>query len=159
MDWMLSDGDLPRPVAGAVLRSVGLRLRGGVTAAEGPTPDGVVEVLADRAGDQGAPEYALTGVASDGRDVWADYGRRWSGPDRVGAEFVLTVGGELFQVQHGALSSAVPDTSRVTVTGAFELVGEYEWEHFGLVDTRADWFVRQVIELTGGDVLVDLHRS
>lgn len=91
MGWMLADGEL-RPVAGAELRSVGLRMCGGVIVAEGTTPNGVVEVPTARAGDQGLPVYALTGVASAGRDVWAEYGRWRSSRHYVGAEFVLTAG-------------------------------------------------------------------
>lgn len=62
-------------------------------------------------------------------------------------------------MRHSALASDVVENSRVTVTGSFELVGEYEWDSFELPDTRADWLVNQVVELSGGGALVDLSRS
>lgn len=158
-DWMTMDEEPPRPVAGGVLHSVGLRVHGQVAPAGDMAGDGIAEVLTESAADQDAPVYALTGAATDGRDIWVGDGRRWrSQSQRAGAEFVLTVGGERFQVQHGGLASDVVESSRVTATGGLELVGGYEWEDFGLVDTRADWLVRQVVELPGGNVLVDLHR-
>ena len=46
----------------------------------------------------------------------------------------------------------------MTVTGALELVGEYEWEAFDLTDTRADWLVQRVVTLPTGDLMVDLAR-
>jgi hypothetical protein len=130
-----------------------------VTTAEDTTPDGVVELRTGHAGDQDLPVYVLTGLASDGGDVLAKYGRRSGSPHHIGAEFVLTVGEERYQVWHGGRASEVVENSRVTVTGALELVGEYEWENFRLVDTRGDWTVRQVMDLGDGDVWVDLSRS
>ena len=76
----------------------------------------------------------------------------------MGAEFVLSVGEAQFQVRHGSLAADVAENARVMVTGALELVSDYEWEAFGLVDTRAHWLVSQVVELTGGEFCVDLHR-
>lgn len=157
--WLLADEEFPRPDAGQQLRSVGLRVRGQVTAAEDGTPDGIVEESPAQGATQGSPVYQLTGVASEGRAVWARPGPPRTSPHHVGAEFVLTVSGERFQVQHDARGSGVVENSRVTVIGPLELVGGYEWEDFGLIDTRTDWLVEQVVELHAGDVLVDLSPS
>jgi hypothetical protein len=156
MGGMLTTGEALRPVAGGELRAAGLRVRGAVVAADDATADGVVDLPAARGTAQGCPEYQLTGVASDGRDVWAQHRRRRGSTHHAGAEFVLSVGGQRYQVHHGGSASDVAERSRVTVIGAVELVAGYEWEDFGLPDTRSDWFIERVVELSDGDALVDL---
>lgn len=153
--WMMADDEPPRPSVGSVLRSVGVRARGAVAVADPREPDGIVEV----AGGSGPGEqvYALTGIASEARDVWsgAERGRR---REHSGAEFVLRVGADQFQVQFDGHASEVVPGARVTVTGRLELVGEYEWESFLLHDTRTDWLVTEIVELTDGDISVRLAR-
>ena len=145
MDWMLADNEPPRPGAGSLLRSVGVRVRGVVTAADSATPDGVAEVLDADSADLHQRVYALTGIAGDGQDVWTNTGRRRERHQHSGAEFVLTVGADRFQVQFDGHASEVLPNSRVTVTGGLELVGEYEWDAFEIGDARSDWIVTNVV--------------
>jgi hypothetical protein len=153
MGWMLADDEPPRPSVGSLLRSVGVRVRGLVVAADSDIPDGVVEV----SGGSGPGEqvYAVTGIASEGRDLWsgAERGRR---SEHDGAEFVLRVGADQFQVQFDGYASEVASGVRATVTGRLELVGEYEWESFRLDDTRTDWLVTEIVELSRDDIFVRL---
>ncbi|PFG17099.1 hypothetical protein ATK74_1660 [Propionicimonas paludicola] len=155
MGWMMADDEPPRPSVGSLLRSVGVRARGAVVAADPREPDGIVEV----AGGSGPGEqvYAVTGIASEVRDIWsgAERGRR---REHCGAEFVLRVGADQFQVQFDGHASEVASGARVTVTGRLELVGEYEWESFQLPDTRTDWLVTEIVELSDDDISARLAR-
>ena len=152
----MADDEPPRPSVGSVLRSVGVRARGAVAAADPREPDGIVEVAGG--GGRGEQVYALTGIASEVRDVWsgAEHGRRG---EHSGAEFVLSVGADQFQVQFGGHASEVASGARITVTGCLELVGEYEWESFLLHDTRRDWRVTEIVELTDDDIATRLEQS
>jgi hypothetical protein len=154
-EWMLADDELPKPAAGSPLRSVGIRVRGVLTAPGPASADEVREVSESRIAKPSRVAYSLTGIASDIRDVRINTERRGQGHD-VGTEFVLTVGAHRYQVQVDGSSADVMDGARATVTGPLELVGEYEWAAFGLTDTRADWLVTDVVEFAGGDVQVDL---
>ena len=60
--------------------------------------------------------YALTGIASKARDVWTGE-KRWRRHQHAGAEFVLTVGVDRFQVQFDGSASQVTADSPMTVTG------------------------------------------
>lgn len=155
MGWMLMDDEPPRPSVGSLLRSVGVRLVGAVTTADAGTRDGVVVVEDSGSPDPGPDLYAVTGIASDAQDVWSRT-KRWGPDEHAGAEFVLSVGADRFQVQFDGHASEVVPAARVTVTGGLELVGEYEWESFGLRDTRADWLVTKVVALPDGDISVEL---
>jgi len=134
--------------------------------------DGVIEVPGPPSSHPIRETYSVTGVASEPRDVFATnfslerrskasllaspFRRRTEKTDRVGAEFVLTVFGSGVQVSFGGQTSDVVAGSRVTATGHFTLVGGYEWETFALVDTRADWTVRDIRPLPDGAVGLDL---
>lgn len=154
--WTLADNEPPSPDAGSMLRSVGVRVRGEVSAAESATPDGVAEVPDAAGEDSHRRVYAMTGIAGDAQDVWSDTGRRRERQQHSGAEFVLAVGADRFQAQFDGHASEVLPGSRVTVTGGLELVGGYEWDAFGLGDTRADWIVTKVVALPHGDIAVEL---
>ncbi|QWC86660.1 hypothetical protein KLP28_08325 [Nocardioidaceae bacterium] len=65
---------------------------------------------------------------------------------QAGAEIVLVVGRDRFIAGHGGSAHDVVPGSRVTVTGKPTLVGDYEWDGFGLPDLRADWAVREVVK-------------
>jgi hypothetical protein len=158
MDWMLADDEPPKPTAGSLLRSVGVRVRGAVTAAYSDIPDGVAEVPDADSSGQDRDVYAVTGIASNPKDVSTNT-KRWGRGVRSGAEFVLLFGADQFQVQFDGRASEVPPESRVTVTGGLELVGEYEWDAFELRDTRADWLVTKVVALPDGDIAVNLARA
>ena len=155
-DWMLVENEPPRPDAGSLLRAVGVRVRGVVTAADGATPDGVTEVSEADGSDPYQKVYALTGTASDAQDVWTNTTRWRRGSQHAGVEFVLTVGRDRFQVQTEGRASDVVTGSRLTATGSLALVGEYEWDAFELADTRADWLVTKVVDLPRGDIEVEL---
>lgn len=157
--WMIVDGEQPLPTAGSALRSAGLRVRGAVTGAGNATPDGVVEVQRAAAAGQPGRVYAITGVVGNAKDVFVGTGRPRVRHRRVGAEFLLTVGEDRFHVSFDGRGADVTPDSRVTVTGELELLGEYEWEAFDLIDTRADWRVADVARLPNGDVLVDITRA
>jgi hypothetical protein len=154
-EWMIVDGEPPRPDTGSMLRSVGVRASGEVTAADPGAPDLVAEMPSIGTGDPHRGVYALTGVVSNVRRISVGTGRHRE-PRTSLAEFVLTVNEDQFQVSVDGPASDVLPGSRVTVTGALVLVGEYEWDAFALVDTRADWIVTGVVPLSGGDIGVNL---
>ena len=71
---------------------------------------------------------------------------------------MLRVGADQFQVQFDGHASEVRPGAHVTVTGGLELVGEYEWESFRLYDTRTDWLVTEIVELSDDDISARLAR-
>ena len=150
MDWMLADNEPPMPAAGSILKRVGLRVRGDVSLADFDSPDSIVRL------GSGAPHevtYRLTGQPGQPRDFYFDAG---PAGEHGGAEFLLTVDTGRFQVQTDAMARDLPVAGRVAVTGKLSVVGQYEWDDFELEDARAEWFVRAVVPLDGGDVMVDL---
>jgi hypothetical protein len=150
MEWMIADGDPPMPSVGSVLTGVGIRVRGDVTPADPESWDGVVAL------DGGVPHesrYRLTGRAGEGRDFDVDTGR---GTEHAGAEFLLTVAADQFLVQFDGWARDVPTGSRVTVTGQLSVIGAYEWDDFGLTESRADWLVQAVASADHGDTMLDL---
>jgi hypothetical protein len=153
-DSMIVDAAPPLPEVGSVLSSVGIRVRGVPTDAEPGSPDGIVEVQGTGSTGPQHVEYRLTGVASDAREFDADTSRE--GNRHAGAEFVLTVNGDGFQVQFDGRARDVLPDSRVTVAGNLALVREYEWDAFRLGDSRADWLVGAVVTLDGGDAMLYL---
>ena len=64
--------------------------------------------------------------------------------------------GDSFHVMFEGRAAEIVPGARVTVTGTFALVGDYEWDAFRLVDTRDDWLVTRVITADGGDAMLDL---
>ncbi len=44
----------------------------------------------------------------------------------------------------------------MTVTGRLEVVGDYEWDAFGLRESRADWLVKAIAWADDRDIMVDL---
>lgn len=156
-EWVLVESGRPRPDAGSHLRSVAVRLHGQIAAVDGETPDGITEVPPGGSMANQRPVYALTGTISDPSDVWTRT-KRWGRGEHSGAELVLTIGSDRFQVQFDGSASDVVPGSRVTATGELVLVGDYEWESFDLTDTRADWYIVRVVDLPGDDIQVDLER-
>ena len=73
-----------------------------------------------------------------------------------GAEFVLTVGSDRFQVQFDGRAREVSVGTRVTVIGRLAVIGDYEWDAFGLSESRADWLVTGVASADRGDTMLDL---
>src|SRR5690349_2507223 len=111
MEWMIADGEPPMPSVGSVLTGVGIRVRGDVTCPEPESRDGVVALSG---GVPHETRYRLTGRAGEGRGFDVDTG---SGTEHGGAEFLLTVAANQFQVQFDGRARDVPTGSRVTVTG------------------------------------------
>jgi hypothetical protein len=150
MDWMLADNEPPMPAAGSVLKGVGLRVQADVALADPQSPDSIVQL------GSGAPHevtYRLTGQSGQARDFYVNAG---PAGEHGGAEFLLTVETGRYQVQTGVMARDLPVAGRVAVMGKLSVVGEYEWDNFELEDARADWFVKAVVPLDGGDVMVDL---
>jgi hypothetical protein len=156
-DWVLVESGRHRPEAGSHLRSVAVRLQGQIAAVRGETPDGITEVALVGSVANRRTIYALTGTVSDPRDVWTKT-KRWGRSEHSGAELVLTIGTDRFQVQFDGSASDVGPGSRATATGELVLVADYEWESFDLTDIRTDWYVTRVINLPDGDIQVDLAR-
>ena len=71
-------------------------MRAVVTAATETAKRGIQELQVDEDSLSCRDSYALTGVASEARDVWTGE-KRWRRHEHAGAEFVLTVGVDRFQ--------------------------------------------------------------
>ncbi len=147
---MIVDGEPPMPEVGSVLTRVGLRVRGVVAAVQPDFADGIVEV---RPGHPHEVIYRLTGRADGPQDFEVDTG---AGIRHAGAGFVLTTGTDRYQVEIDGWARDVPAGSRVTVTGRLEVVGDYEWDAFGLWESRADWLVKAIAWADDRDIMVDL---
>lgn len=152
---MIVEGEPPLPEAGSLIRAVGVRINGAAEPAGRSAIDGIANA---RSTDPSEHLYALTGVASEARDVYASGGPDGDEHQLVGAEFVLSVGSARFQARVHGPASDVRAGSRVTVTGRLGLVGAYEWDAFELVDTRSDWLVAEVQPLPDGGVSLDLSQ-
>ncbi|MCA1984736.1 hypothetical protein [Nocardioides nematodiphilus] len=157
-DWMLVESGRPRPEVDSLFPSAGVRLHGQITAVDGHTPDGICEVTRFESTERTPVVYALTGTAAAAVDVWTG-DEDSNHHQRAGAELVLSVDSDRFQVQFKGSASTVTPNSRLTATGELVLVGDYEWDAFDLTDTRADWRVMRVVDLARGAVLVELQRS
>jgi hypothetical protein len=155
-DWMLADDDPPLPSVGSMLRSVGVRLMGTVAAAEAGAADAVAEVASTNDPVPWLVEYVVTGTAGQARDVDVDGDRH---RQHSGAEFVLTADEHRFQVRFDGWAHDVAPDSRVAVRGRLSVVGGYEWEAFGLTESRADWRVGEVVVLDTGGAMIDLDRG
>jgi hypothetical protein len=121
-----------------------------VTPAQPDSPDGIVEA---RPGHPHEVIYRLTGRADEPRDFDVDTG---AGIRHAGAEFVLTVGADRNQLETDGWARDVLAGSRVAVTGRLEVVGDYEWDAFGLGESRADWLVKAIAWADDRDTMVDL---
>jgi hypothetical protein len=150
MEWMIVDGEPPMPKVGSVPTRAGLRVRRVVTPVQPDSPDGIVEA---RPGHPHEVIYRLTGRADEPRDFDVDTG---AGTRHAGAEFVLTAGADRYQVATDGWARDVPAGSRVAVTGRLVVVGDYEWDAFGLRESRADWLVKAISWADNGDIMVDL---
>jgi len=139
--WVETVIDPPPSDVPVVVRGVGLRIHGFVEAAV--VVEGIVELPASIVPDT---RYEMTGRVSNLRDFYATVGPARIG--RAGAEFVLSVGDDKFQVMvNGSSVSEVESLGgSVTVTGRLRTVGDYEWDddEFGLEDNRADWLITAV---------------
>jgi pimeloyl-ACP methyl ester carboxylesterase len=95
----------------------------------------------------------LDNVCGASSDFNVDTG---AGTRHAGAGFVLTIGADRYQVETDGWARDVPAGSRVAVTGRLEIVGDYEWDAFGLSESRVDWLVKAIAGADHGDTMLDL---
>ena len=157
-DWMLADGEPPRPSSGSVLRQMGVRVRGALDAVDSVGEDAIVPTQGQQGVDSPPSVYTLTGLASRARDVRTTAGEYEAGQCAC-AEFLLTVGPLCVAVRLDGSVAALTGHSRVQVTGSLELIAEHEYDAFELADTRADWLVRRVSESSDNGIAVDIDAS
>ena len=148
--WMMADEEPPLPAPGDLLAGLGIRAHGTPATAPGGAVDGIEEVLALGVRPQDA-EYVLTGTVSNIRDYCAGEGPEGG---HAGAECVLDTGMGRFQVQYAGWARDVDPSSRAQLRSKLTAIGGYEWEAFGLTDTRTDWTVHEVAVLDDGDAMV-----
>jgi hypothetical protein len=147
-EWMWFDGQLPDPVPGWVLPSVGIRVLGTVDEMGPTAEEGILPCAEEPGNTAGAVEYVVTGSVVNADDFQVDTG---SGARHAGAELVLTVDGLLFQAQIDGQARDVSLGALVRVRGELFMIAEYEWEDFDLVDTRAPWSIEEALRLPDGD--------
>jgi hypothetical protein len=148
--WMMVDEEPSLPAPGDLLAGIGIRAYGTPAAAPSGAADGIEEVLAIGVRPQDA-EYVLTGTVSNIRDYDAGQG---AAPEHAGAECVLDTGTGRFHVQYTGWARDVDPGSRAQLRSKLTAIGGYEWEAFGLTDTRTDWTVHDVAVLNDGDAMV-----
>jgi hypothetical protein len=152
-DWLLDEAQLPEPTPGSTLQDTGIRMRGQVTRAH---PRAAEEIVRGNNGEDEAPrpvEDRVTGSVIAASDFDLDAG---SLSRHGGSDVVLNVNGFLIQIQVDGRARDVTHGSRLSVRGELLVIPYYEWEDFGLVDTRSAWTVTETSRLTGGDILLRL---
>lgn len=140
-DWMVGDGQVPRPVVGAKLRGVGLRAEAYSLDMQ-DHPPGMSKLDSAQAG--GRPHaYRLAGRAGAPHDVLVSFDER---PERLAVEFRLDVGdfAVLAWVQPPRDDIVAGDA--VCLHAVLHVVADYEFDAFQLPDVRRDWVVKQVLE-------------
>lgn len=153
-DWLVGDGEVPRPVVGANLRGVGLRAEAFRVDLHGHRP-GTSELSAGQAG--GRPHAVrLAGRAGASHDVWAGVEEH---PERVAVEFLLDVGDFAVLAWVEPPWDDIAAGGPVCIDAVLRIVAHYEYDAFQLPDVRRDWVIRKVLE--GGppeyrDFYVDL---
>jgi hypothetical protein len=147
-EWILVDGDVPRPIEGSVMREVGLRLSG---VAWLSTDDFGVKELATS--HQARREYSITGVIEQSRDVQTDDG---SSVQDAGCEILVDVGKQRVLIATAGWARDFPPAAHITASGRWSVVAPYEWDDFQLPDVRSDWLVRSVASAGCGDLMLDL---
>ncbi|GAA3130762.1 hypothetical protein JOF29_007512 [Kribbella aluminosa] len=145
---------MPELVPGAVLPNIGIRVLGSVERVD-PLED---EGIAPRKDPLASPppvtvDYVVAGTVERSRDFQVDVG---AGPQHAGVELVLTVNGHLLQAQVDGQARDIEPGSRLILSGELVVIGEYEWEAFDLVDTRAPWSVEETRRVSNGDYLLRL---
>ena len=155
--WARSeDWELDNPAVGDVLPREGIRIFGSIETPVNPV-EGMHPGEVDLGGAGQSNTYIVTGSVVSARDYQVDFGR---GPRHAGAHVVLSVNGDLVQAQVKVLTaSGLESGAPLTVRGEISLVAEYEWDAFGLVDTRRSWSVEEVQHLGPGDYLLLLRQT
>ena len=147
-EWILVDGDVPKPVEGSVMREVGLRLSG-VTWLS--TDDSGIKELATS--DRARREYQITGVIEQSRDFETDDG---SGVQHAGCEILVVVERQRVLITTSGWARDFPPSAHITAIGRWSVVAPYEWDDFQLPDVRTDWLVRSIVDAGCGDLMLDL---
>ena len=155
-DWVRVEGDLPQPLQGSVLPHVGIRAYGTVERVSDAVDVGLIAESQPSDTDPRTPVYAVTATVESSRDFEADTG---SGSQHAGLELVLDARRCRLQAQVEGHAHDVEIGSRVTVRGTLFVIGQYEWEAFGLVDTRADWRIEETLTQPDGDYVLRLTRA
>jgi hypothetical protein len=147
-EWVLVDGDVPKPIEGSVMRGLGLRLSG---VAWLSTDDyGIKELVTS---DPARREYRITGVVEQSRDFQTDDG---SGNQHAGCEILVVVEEQRVLVTTSGWARDFPPSAHITASGRWRVVAPYEWDDFELPDVRSDWLVRSIASAGRGDSMLDL---
>lgn len=152
-DWVLAEADLAKPMPGAVIGNMGIRVYGALERADDTAEDGLVAESEPSAADPRTPIYRVTGPVESSQVLETDKG---SGTRHAGLELVISVAGFRLQAQVDGDADDIDIGSRVAVRGTLFVIGQYEWKDFGIVDTRADWNIDQVLDQPEGDYLLRL---
>ncbi len=96
----------------------------------------------------------MTGSVVTATDYQSDMG---SGPRHAGTDVVLSVNGDLLQCQITGPASDIEIGSDLTVRGRLSHIGDYEWDAFGLLDTRRAWSIEEVQRLPDDDLMLRLR--
>jgi hypothetical protein len=136
-----------------VLPNIGIRLLGSVGRADPLEEEGIVPREESLGTPRVTVEYVVTGSVANARDFEVDMG---ADTQHAGVELVMSVNGRLIQAQVGGRARDVEPGSRLRLRGEFVVIGDYEWEAFDLLDTRASWSVEEMLQLSTGDYLLRL---
>ena len=147
--WELGD----QPVAGGILPNEGIRIRGTVESSHTPAQE-CISTIGGSLADPGAVEYVLAGSVVTATDFQSDTG---TGPLHAGTDVVLSVNGDLMQSQIAGPASDIEIGSALTVRGRLVHIRDYEWDAFGLVDTRRSWSIEEVQRLADDDLMLRLR--
>jgi hypothetical protein len=148
------EAEWPEPVQGAVLSNIGIRLLGSAKCADPLEDKAIVPRDEPLSSPHRTVEYVVTGSVVSARDFQVNMG---AGPQHSGVELVLTINGRLIQAQVEGHASDVEPGSRLSLRGELVVIGNYEWEDFELVDTRAPWLVTEIRQFSNdGDYLLRL---
>jgi hypothetical protein len=148
------DWELDNPAAGDVLPGEGIRIFGSVETSMNPV-EGIVSSEVNPDGTGRTNTYVVMGSVVSARDYQVNFG---PGPRHAGAQVVLSVNGDLMQAQVPRVTASdIEHGDLLTVSGEISIIADYEWDAFGLVDTRRSWSVEEVQHLGSGDYLLLLR--
>jgi len=152
-DWILVEAELPEPITDSVLEGTGLRVRGAVEHGDPGAEEGIAPSHKPTDADSQTVEYLVTGTVLEANDFDSDQG---AGSRHSGTDVVLTVNGSLIQAQLDGWARDFTQGSHLSMRGELFVIPYYEWDDFGLVDTRSTWKVEGTRRLPDGDVLLRL---
>lgn len=143
-----------QPSTGSVLADEGFRVAGTFVL---PPEDseGIVPWLSSPAvmGVE-TPSYRVTGSVVSADVLQVNFG---SGPQDIGTELQLSVGGEVVYARVTDGPATVSTGSVVTVQGTFEHIDDYELDEYP--DSGHAWLIEEVRELGDGDSLILVRRT